>query len=66
MNTLLGKTRGGKHALQYRDKGRAWVRDVDTWLLMDRVNACIEWLTEAIDFRRRYLTEGRHGLQQNP
>ena len=53
-------------ALRYRDKGRAWVRDVDTWLLMDRVNACIEWLAEAIDFRRRYLTEGRHGLQQNP
>ena len=25
-----------------------WLKEVDTWLLLDRADACIQWLTEQI------------------
>lgn len=25
-----------------------WLKEVDTWLLLDRADACIKWLTEQI------------------
>ena len=46
-----GKEKGSPLYCNTRAGGKAmknWLKEVDTWLLLDRADACIQWLTEQI------------------
>lgn len=50
--------------LIHSDTNRDWIRDVDTWLLLDRVEACIIYLTEARARNEALLLEAKRRAAQ--